>query len=188
VLDREQRERDGHQAEPAEADCRGHGDAAQLGHPDDLADAVHRHAEQSAVAAAPVGPAVQAGDAQDQHERDQRQPRLHQQGGLRPERTRQASGQSRTDHQRAVEAGRLERVGGRQQILRHEHGDEAGEAAERERIGQPRHQHGQRDDPVRRVARDQHEHDEHRRDQDLVEHHQVAPAPGQVEPGSQQRS
>jgi hypothetical protein len=78
--------------------------------------------------------------------------------------------------------------GRREQLFRHYRRDEAGEAAERERVGDPGRHHHQRDQPVRPVADDQHERCQRRRDHQLVGDHQAAPAAGQVEPGAQQRA
>ena len=101
---------------------------------------------------------------------------------------RQRARQRRADHERRVEAGRLERVRRRQQLAGHERRDHAGEAAERQRVGDPGGDHDERQHPVRRVPDQQHERDEHRRDHELVDHHQRAAPAGQVEPGAEQRA
>ena len=97
--------------------------------------------------------------------------------------------QRRPGDDRDVEARRLHRVRLREQLVGHDHGNQAREAAERQRPRDPGHEGDRRDRPVRCIAREQDDADQARGGQHLVQDHRLAaPVARPVEPRSQHRA
>ena len=140
VLHGEDRESHRQQTQARQAQHPGDGDPAQLGH-GSPATRPERATVQTGAPLRPRQPGAPSrpGNREDQAQRRQRQRDLDRdQRRLRPEGGGQRPRQRGPDDQRQVEARCLERVGRREQPVRHDHRDQAAEAAERERVGQTR--------------------------------------------------